>query len=988
MNHLSHRSFVLAFTLLYGILSMNPVLGQSAPPEKSQVNMSDVTLWRNHTVTLSHDGNWHVVQYRKSSRDEFEHQDKSENEADSEDQEQAEQIKLYGEGSLSDVLYLRNADGSKTFEIENGTRPKFSQDSQWIAYAIESADKPDSQEEKSSKEPATIELRSLENDTQKNWKLKSENASGSFWFSEDTNHFIILSKSGLLLFDLENQTEHYIGHVGEYYLSKKSNRLYYTIKTDDRNGNGIYVFDLESQSTKTLISNTDTFSSLRFPTDDVALAAFQVKPKAETDDEDSQSDPKVQLVVIQSLNQESPTPTVFDPIEFEEVPENASLLARGLEWSQDGKRLFVKFEMNEPSDKDEAETKEADDSSSGDNLPTADSDTNNIDPAEPTPEITPQGNVDVWHWKDETLQSQQMIAGDSSNEQVDDFVIDLEQKKWIRLTEDDLRISEKSRDGRWAIVTNNKPYVSDWDVRRADIYRLNLLTGEKELILKRHSGGLQIHPNGSVAVYWHERHYWAYSFAENTHRKITDSTPVSFVNTDYDYHGAEPAFGIEGFADSGQSVILRHRHDLWIQPLDGTPARCLTGGKGEAEKIRFRLAIPPNSRDDDLEIEELYTDLSGPILLRGIGSQSKESGFFRLNQGEVQSLIYEASDISQLQKADDAEIATFKKGNYQDYPETFLSDLSFASPQQLTHTNRHQQQFRWGRRVLIEYTNNDGRPLQGILSIPEGYAEGDRLPMIVYSYEKLSNGLHRYSTPGVPGAGVSEMMYVSDDYLYLQPDIHFRKRTSHSDMHECIDAAIRRVVELGYADEKRIGYIGHSYGGHAAMYISTQENRFAAIAGGAGVSNLIQGFNVDIVRDGSNEQDYYISGQGRLTRSPADDLSLYIDQSPVFHAKNMDTPLLLYHGTADNVVLWEHSFGFYNLLRFLKKPVILLSYRGEGHGIRDFENRKDLQLRLKDFFDHHLKGKDAPPWIEEGVPFENRPEDTREDSERTLPPWK
>ena len=314
--------------------------------------------------------------------------------------------------------------------------------------------------------------------------------------------------------------------------------------------------------------------------------------------------------------------------------------------------------------------------------------------------------------------------------------------------------------------------------------------------------------------------------------------------------------------------------------------------------------------------------------------------------------------------------------------------MSFESPKKLTDTNAHQASYHWGRRILVDYENKDGVALQGILSIPDGYEEGTRLPMIVYTYEKLSDGLHRYSAPRIPGAGVSEMSYVSDGYLYFQPDIHFRLRTSHSDMHECVDAALQKVIELGYADENKIGYIGHSYGGHAAMYMSTQNNRFAAIVGGAGVSNLIQGFNIDLVRNGSNEQDYYVSGQGRMTTSPADDLGLYIQQSPVFHAKNMNTPLLLYHGTADNVVMWDHSFGFYNLLRYLKKPVILLSYKGEGHGLREFENRKDLHLRLKDYFDHHLKGKPAEPWIETGVAFTDSPESSKKKTERTVPPWK
>ncbi len=249
--------------------------------------------------------------------------------------------------------------------------------------------------------------------------------------------------------------------------------------------------------------------------------------------------------------------------------------------------------------------------------------------------------------------------------------------------------------------------------------------------------------------------------------------------------------------------------------------------------------------------------------------------------------------------------------------------------------------------------------------------------------------MYRYASPYLSGASVCEMMYVSDAYLFLRPDIHFNIGTPHSDMHECIDAAIRKVIELGYVDEKRIGYEGFSYGGHCGMYISTQDNRFAAIAAGAGVSNLVQGFNIDIVRDGSNEQDYYITSQGRLGTDPTSDTEMFISESAVFNAQNMNTPLLLFHGTADNVVQWEHSFGLYSILRYLKKPVVFLSYQGEGHGLRKKSNRLDIQIRLKEYFDHYLKGKEAGKWIIEELPYKPKEETKdKEKDKRTLPMWK
>ena len=79
-------------------------------------------------------------------------------------------------------------------------------------------------------------------------------------------------------------------------------------------------------------------------------------------------------------------------------------------------------------------------------------------------------------------------------------------------------------------------------------------------------------------------------------------------------------------------------------------------------------------------------------------------------------------------------------------------------------------------------------------------------------------GLHRYSAPScLTGMGGSPIQAVSDGYLTMLPDVHFRTGSSHSDMLECVEAATRKVIEMGYADPKRIAVTGHSYGGEGAF---------------------------------------------------------------------------------------------------------------------------------------------------------------------------
>ncbi len=84
--------------------------------------------------------------------------------------------------------------------------------------------------------------------------------------------------------------------------------------------------------------------------------------------------------------------------------------------------------------------------------------------------------------------------------------------------------------------------------------------------------------------------------------------------------------------------------------------------------------------------------------------------------------------------------------------------------------------------------------------------------------------------------------------------------------------------------------------------------------------------------------------------------------------KMCKTPLLMLHNDKDGAVDFTQGIEFYNALRRLKKPVILVQYLGENHGLGKLENRKDYAVRMLEFFDHHLKGMPAPSWMENGVP--------------------
>jgi dipeptidyl aminopeptidase/acylaminoacyl peptidase len=86
-------------------------------------------------------------------------------------------------------------------------------------------------------------------------------------------------------------------------------------------------------------------------------------------------------------------------------------------------------------------------------------------------------------------------------------------------------------------------------------------------------------------------------------------------------------------------------------------------------------------------------------------------------------------------------------------------------------------------------------------------------------------------------------------------------------------------------------------------------------------------------------------------------------------SKDLNTPLLIQHGDADEAVPWYQAIELYLAMRRLGKDSVFLHYYNEPHHLRQFANRLDYAIKMKEYMDHYLKGTPAPKWITEGVPY-------------------
>jgi dipeptidyl aminopeptidase/acylaminoacyl peptidase len=397
----------------------------------------------------------------------------------------------------------------------------------------------------------------------------------------------------------------------------------------------------------------------------------------------------------------------------------------------------------------------------------------------------------------------------------------------------------------------------------------------------------------------------------------------------------------------------------------------LTQGLGRKNHLYFRYVHPEMDQNDP---DAKWIDSSQPLLLRAEDKETHDTGFYRVGidgREAPQKLLMQAKSFSAPVKAKNADVFLLTASTFEEFPDLLVTDSSFRKLTKVSDANPQKSGFLWGTAELIHYRNIDGVPLAGILYKPENFDPKKKYPLLVYIYEKLSQNLHSFIDPR-PNHSIVPTYYVSNGYLVLEPDIVYNIGQPGQSALKCVMAAIDAVSEKGFVDEKAIGIQGHSWGGYQIAYMVTQTSRFRAAAAGAPVSDMISAYDGIRWGPGRPRQFQYEHEQSRIGGSLWQAPLRYIENSPIFGADRVTTPLLLLHNDADDAVPWYQGIEYFLALRRLGKEAYLFSYNGEPHGLRRRADQKDYTVRLQQFFDHFLKGAPAPEWMEKGIPYLER----------------
>jgi len=272
-----------------------------------------------------------------------------------------------------------------------------------------------------------------------------------------------------------------------------------------------------------------------------------------------------------------------------------------------------------------------------------------------------------------------------------------------------------------------------------------------------------------------------------------------------------------------------------------------------------------------------------------------------------------------------------------------------------------QKAYNWYTSELYHWKLDDGRINEGVLYKPENFDVHKKYPIIFYYYEQLSNQKNSFYQPSLTGNDINIPWFVSNGYLVFTPDIHYTIGHPGPSAYNSVVSAAKYLSQFPWVDGHHMGIQGHSFGGFETNYIVTHTDLFAAANAGASVCNLTDLYTK------IGGQDYFEHSQGRMGATLWEKPEWYIENSPVFRADKMNTPLLLMHNEGDGSVPYTQAQEWVGALIREGKKVWLLSYDGEEHSIWKEDTRLDFTIRLCQFFDHFLKGAPMPRWMNEKV---------------------
>jgi dipeptidyl aminopeptidase/acylaminoacyl peptidase len=576
--------------------------------------------------------------------------------------------------------------------------------------------------------------------------------------------------------------------------------------------------------------------------------------------------------------------------------------------------------------------------------------------------------VHIWHWNEGKQFTQQVVDKKRDSERSFLYVYNTKTGESSQISNENItetRLVNKG-DSDFVVAISDNRYAVErmWEGRsKVDIYIVNTVLQRASMLKEGAAGQPRISPGGKF-IYWYsgpDSAWFAVSPETMEVKQITSPRSIQAYDQENDVPDWPSSYSAAGWSAGDKYFLVYDRYDIWrVDPLAKEAPLNLTLN-GKIKNITYRYS--PTDESEEIDLKNI-------IILTGFDNTTKENSYFAFvpEKGKEPVLLYEGKAmLSDVSKAKDSDAFIFTRETFREFPDIWLTDSKFKKPVRITTANPQQSEFIWGDAQLISWISLDGHKMEGVLYKPENFDPSKKYPMVVNFYDKNSSALHSHRIPEAHRSTIDYHMYTSNGYIVLNTDIIYKEGYPGESAYNCIMPGISAVINMGFVDPARIGAQGHSWGGYQVAYLATRTNLFAAIESGAPVVNMYSAYGGIRWGTGLNRSFQYEHQQSRIGKTPWESPMRYIENSPIFTMDKVTTPILIMHNDQDGHVPWYQGIEYFVALKRLRKPVWMLNYTGEVHWPQKLKNKVDFQIRMMQFFDHYLKGKSMPEWMDKGM---------------------
>lgn len=587
--------------------------------------------------------------------------------------------------------------------------------------------------------------------------------------------------------------------------------------------------------------------------------------------------------------------------------------------------------------------------------------------------------VDVWKWDDDRIQPEQLKRVKRDERKTFMVVYHTAAQKLVQLEDSvitDVHVDYK-HNHTWGTSRDDSPYMVErtWTYPwRSDLYYVNTLDGRKEKITNGVLYGNSFSQTAKYATWYNTEDFNWYTvrLGSTDTINLTGSLTTNgeqFYNHEDEVPAPAYPYGIVGWTANDNQVLIQARNEIWvIDPSGKQLPKALSNGFANDNNTAIEIL----SFDDNAE----FVNLDSTLFIKATNRTNNQT-FYYLHEpnAEKLTLLYGGDFLLRSPlKAKYADQFIFRRETFQDYrniwwlPKGKMSAELFADTKRITTTNPKKENYLWGTVEPYFWTDFNQKECKGLLFKPEDFDPSKSYPMVVYFYEKNFETQHAHRAFRPSHSTISVPFYTSNGYLVFIPDVHYSTGHPAKDAYNAIVSGAYSLAKEPWVNEHKMGIQGQSWGGYQVAALVTQTDTFAAAMAGAPVSNMTSAYGGIRWGSGLSRMFQYEQAQSRIGSTLWENPDLYIENSPVFHLPNVNTPLLIMHNDNDGAVPWYQGIEMFMGLRRLQKPTWMLVYNNEEHNLMQVPNRKDLSMRMFQFFNYYLKDEPMPQWMQDGIP--------------------